>query len=86
MGQVQGHVYNKINWYSVSLLQFQNIIKQCLTIMDPGGHAIRKGDDLLLDLFLNMKVFICNLYQRKFKAMHYLVYVLMNRNLSSVYI
>jgi hypothetical protein len=54
--------------------------------MDPGGHAIRKGDDLLLDLFLNMKVFICNLYQRKFKAMHYLVYVLMNRNLNSVYI
>jgi hypothetical protein len=37
--------------YSVSLLQFHNIIKQFLTIMDPGGHAIRRGDDLILDLF-----------------------------------
>jgi ArsR family metal-binding transcriptional regulator len=40
--------------YSVSLLQFHNIIKQCLTIMDPGGYAIRRGDDLILDLFLIM--------------------------------
>jgi hypothetical protein len=36
---------NKSIQYSVSLLQLHNIIKQCLTIMDPGGHAIRKGDD-----------------------------------------
>jgi hypothetical protein len=26
--------------YSVSLLQFHNIIKQCLIIMDPGGPAL----------------------------------------------